>query len=107
MTSVTLIHPEETMTISALQAITKCNLFERNPALTTSPYKVQSPVSLAIFRDFISALEGKTVKIANTSFTGLQQLCQEFGFDEFALQLSQLFQPTEDSLGRQIGHLLT
>jgi hypothetical protein len=107
MTFVTLIHPKETFTILALQAITKCSLFQNNPTLTSSPYKIQSRVSLAVFQEFISALQSTTVKITNTNFTELQQLCQEFGFDELSAKLSQLFEPSEDSLGRQIGNPLT
>jgi hypothetical protein len=104
MAFVTLIHLEETFTIPALQATTKCSLFQNNPALLVSPYRVQSPVSLFIFRAFISALKGKVVTVTSTHFPELQQLCHEFGFDEFAAKLSQLFQQSEDSLGRQIGN---
>jgi hypothetical protein len=42
---------------------------EKNAALTTVPYLVQSPVSLSIFREFsLSALEGKAVKITREAF---------------------------------------
>jgi hypothetical protein len=96
MTSVTLVHPEETLTIPALQLLTKCTLWQTNPTLTTLPYRVQSSVSLSIFRDFLSALEGKSVQITNANLTKLQQLCEEFDFDEFTAKLS------DDSPGRQI-----
>jgi hypothetical protein len=89
MASVTLVHPEETLTTSALQAMAKCSLFQKNPALLVAPYRVQSSVTLLIFQEFISALERKTVKITDTNFTGLQRLCEEFGFGEFAAKLSE------------------
>jgi hypothetical protein len=103
MTSITLVHPEDSVTISIPQAITKCNLFQNNPTLTVSPYRVQSAVSLSIFRDFVSALEEKAVKITNTNLTGLQRLCEEFGFSEFAAKLSQFFSVSAASQDRQIG----
>jgi uncharacterized coiled-coil protein SlyX len=95
MSSVTLLHPEETFTIPSLQAMTKCILFQNNPTLLVSPYRVQSPVSLSIFRDFISALEGNSIKITDTNFTELHQLCKEFGFTELAAKISE-FRPSMD-----------
>jgi hypothetical protein len=101
MASVTLLHPEETFTISALQAMTKCSLFQNNPALLVSPYRVQSSVSLSIFREFFSALEGNAINITDTNFRELLRLCDEFGFSELAAKLSEFrssmdFKETED-----------
>jgi hypothetical protein len=107
MSSVTLLHPEQTFTIPTLQVMTKCSLFQNNPALLVSPYRVQSPVSLSIFREFISALEGNAINITNTNFTELQQLCEEFGFSEFATKLSKFIPPSNDSQERRIGGPLT
>jgi hypothetical protein len=92
MDSVTLVHPKETLTVPVLQAITKWNLFQKNPALMFSPYRVQSPVSVSIFREFVAELEGKGVNITATNLTGLERLCEEFGFDEFEAKLSHFFQ---------------
>jgi hypothetical protein len=103
MSSVTLVHPEEMLTVSAVQAATKCRLFQKNPTLLISPYRIQSPVSLSLFREFVSALEGNTVNLTDTNFTGLQRLCEEFGFDECAAKLSKFSQPSKDSQGRQLG----
>jgi hypothetical protein len=69
--------------------VNKCDLFCDNLVLTTTPYVLNSPVSLSIFREFISALEGATVKITNNNFSGLWQLCEEFHFQEFSARLSQ------------------
>jgi hypothetical protein len=102
MTSVTLLHPEETFTIPAIQMIATCSLFQNNPTLLVSPYRIRSPVSLSIFREFLSALEGKAVNITATNSTELQQLCKEFGFNEFARKLSKFSEPSEDSQRQQI-----
>jgi hypothetical protein len=103
MTSVTLLHPEETFTIPTLQMMTKCSLFQKNPTLLVSPYRVQSPVSLSIFREFISALEGNVITITDTNLTELQQLCEEFGFSEMGTKLSKFSQPSKDSQRIQNG----
>jgi hypothetical protein len=105
MTSVTLVHPEETFTVPLLQTVNKCSLFQNNPALLDSPYRVQSSVSLSIFREFLSALEGKAIKITDTNFTGLQWLSAEFGLGELAGKLSKIrpamnFKGVEDSEAR-------
>jgi hypothetical protein len=110
MNSLILVHPEDRVTIPIHQAINKCSLFSNNPALTISPYRVQSPVSLSIIREFVAALEGKTVNITPTNLLGLEQLCSEFGFSEFSSKLSKLsqsFQFSEASQGRQIGSQLS
>jgi hypothetical protein len=95
MSSVSLIHPEATLTVPIVQAITKCALFQKNVALAASPYRVQSSISLSIFQQFVSALEGKAMKITNTNFRELERLCEEFGFDELAAKLSK-FLPSKE-----------
>jgi hypothetical protein len=96
MSSVTLIHPEETFKIPALQTITKCSLFQNNPTLLVSPYRVQSSVSLFIFREFLSTLKGNAINITDTNFTELHRLSKEFGFSQLAAKLSE-FRPSMDS----------
>jgi hypothetical protein len=95
MASVTLLHPEETFTIPTLQMMTKCSLFQNRPILLPSPYRFESPVSLSIFREFLSALEGKAINITDTNVTELHRLCNELGFTELAAQLSE-FRPSMD-----------
>jgi hypothetical protein len=104
MTSVTLLHPEETFTIPALQAMTKCHLFQSNPTVLGSPYRVHSPVSLSIFREFLSALEGNSITLTDTNFPALLQLSEEFLFSELSTQLSQF---KHSSAERQIKHQLS
>jgi uncharacterized coiled-coil protein SlyX len=89
MASVTLIHPEKTFTVSTVQAVIKCGLFQNNPALLAAPYRVQSSVTLSVFQDFLSALEGNAIKITDTNLTGLEGLCGEFGFTELTGKLSE------------------
>jgi archaellum component FlaC len=95
MAFVTLLHPEETFTIPVLQAINKCRLFQNNLSLAAAPYRVQSRVSLSIFRDFLSALEGNAIEITDTNFIGLKRLCEEFVFSELGAKLSE-FRPSMD-----------
>jgi predicted methyltransferase len=58
-----------------------------------SPYRIQSSVSLSIFREFISALEGNAINITDTNFTELDLLCDEFDSSELAAKLSE-FRPS-------------
>jgi hypothetical protein len=104
MTSVTLIHPQDSVTIPVHQAITKCSLFQKNPTLTVSSYRVQSPVSLSIFREFVSALEGKSVNVTAINFRELNRLSEEFGFTEFSAKLWNFFEASKEG---QIGSRLT
>ena len=82
------LYLEETFPIPVLQAMNKCNFFQNNPGLLGSPYQVQFPVSLSIFHEFISALEGNAIKITNTILTELDRLCDAFGFSELAAKSS-------------------
>jgi hypothetical protein len=76
----TLIHPDEQRQIPIRHAVTKCSLFEDNPSLITSPYKIQRTVPVAVFRHFVSAIDGNSIEITDTNFTRLSQLSEEFGF---------------------------
>jgi hypothetical protein len=93
MSSVTLVHPAETLKVPVLEAINKCSLFQKNQTLSAAPYRIKSPVTLPHFREFVSALEGKEVEITDANFTGLQRLSEEFGFSECAAKLSE-FRPS-------------
>jgi hypothetical protein len=101
MASLTLLHSEEMFTLPALQAMTKCSLFQNNPTLLGSPYRVQSSVSLSIFREFLSALEGNPINITDTNYTELERLCDEFGFSEIAAKLLE-FRPRWTSKKQKI-----
>jgi hypothetical protein len=60
-----------------------------------SPYRVQTPVSPSIFREFLSALEGNAINITGRNFAELRRLCEEFSFSELAAKLSE-FRPSMD-----------
>jgi hypothetical protein len=98
MSSVTLLHPEETFTIPTFQVMNKCSLFQNNPTLLVSPYRLQSLVSLSVFREFISAIEGNTIKITDTSFTELHRLCEKFDFSELTAKTFRI--PSLDGFQR-------
>jgi hypothetical protein len=51
---------------------------------------MKSQVALSDSRDFVSALEGATVKVTNGNFRGLSQLSEEFRFGDLAAQFSRL-----------------
>jgi hypothetical protein len=89
MAKIALVHPRETINISVRTLIRTCDLFGDDPALTASPYHVTSQVSLSVFREFVSVLEGADVTIKNNNFRSLSQLCDEFRFRELAAQLSR------------------
>jgi chromosome segregation ATPase len=57
-----------------------------------SPYRVQSPVSPSIFREFIFTFEVNEINITATNLTKLDRLCEELGFSELAAKLSE-FRP--------------
>jgi hypothetical protein len=96
MAKVTLIHPQDCVEVSGRTLVRKSDLFADNLRLTDSPYTLKSQVSLADFREFVAALEGKTVTITNDNLCGLSRLCDEFRFQEFMTQLSQ-FRESGDS----------
>jgi hypothetical protein len=87
--TVTLVHPHETLQVSAQLLIDKCNLFSDNRELTASPYTPVSQISLRVFREFASAVEGTAVVINNDNFIGLLRLCKEFRFRDLTAQISQ------------------
>jgi hypothetical protein len=72
--------------------LAKCNLFRNNPKLAAVPHPLQSSVSLAAFRDFVSALTGNEIEITSHNLPALSQLSQEFGFDDLSRQILE-FQP--------------
>jgi hypothetical protein len=95
MSQVLLVHPLQMFRVPAQPIISKCVVFTDNPSLTASPYTVRSQVSVADFTEFVSALEGKAVKITNDNFRGLSALCAEFRFADLAASLSE-FRDVDD-----------
>jgi hypothetical protein len=106
MDLVTRVHPEVMITVPRRRAMNKCNLFENNQALLASPYRVKSPVTLTIFREFVAELERNAVAITNTNFRRLQQLPKGFGFDDLTVKLLEVqpsicFKESEDTKARR------
>jgi hypothetical protein len=87
--AVTLVHTNATLQVPAKLFVNKCDLFGDDPGLAAFPYHLKSQVSVSDFREFVSALEGMTVKVTNNNFKGLLQLCEEFRFGDLKAQLSQ------------------
>jgi hypothetical protein len=85
----TLVHPDARLQVPARLLISKCDLFADDPGRAAAPYTLKSQISVGDLRDFVSALEGTTVKVTNNNFKGLSQLCEEFHFRDLAAQLSQ------------------
>jgi hypothetical protein len=86
---VTLVHPDATLQVSAPLLVFKCDLFVDDPGLAAFPYHLKSRVSVSDFREFVSALEGTTVKVTNNNIKGLLQLSDEFRFRDLITRLSQ------------------
>jgi hypothetical protein len=86
---VALVHPHETFRVSARLLVNRCDLFANDPGLAATPYRLNSQVSLSDIQEFISALEGTTVKVTNTNSRGLSQLCEEFRFRDLSAQVLQ------------------
>jgi hypothetical protein len=82
MASVTLFQTKATFTIPALQAMTKCSLFQKNPRLTVSPCGVQCPVFLSIFREFLFALEENAINMTDRHFSQLHRFNEQFDSSE-------------------------
>jgi hypothetical protein len=85
----TLVHPDATLQVPSRLLVTKCDLFVDDPGLAALPYDLKSRVPVSDFREFVSALEGRTVKVTNNNFKGLSELCDEFRFRDLSAQLSQ------------------
>jgi hypothetical protein len=94
--SVTLVHPQAQLAVSATRLIDKCTLFKNNLALVGAPYLLKSPVPVDVVQSFISAVTDDTVKITNANFAGLLLLCTEFGFDALAGRLAEFSGETPD-----------
>jgi hypothetical protein len=60
-----------------------------DPRIAAFPSYLKSQVSVIGFREFVSALEGMTVKVTNNNPKGLSQLCEEFLFRDLAGRHSQ------------------
>jgi hypothetical protein len=90
MASVVLVHPQETRQVSGLQLITKCDLFRNDLTLVVSPYNIKSSVFVEDFREFVSAIEDRPIKITVSNISGLSLLSKEFGFESLTENFQSL-----------------
>jgi hypothetical protein len=67
--------------------LTKCSFFQTSEAFSVVPYKVCSPVPVAIFRLVVSKLKHTIAKITEAKFTAIFQLWKESGLKEFGGKL--------------------
>jgi hypothetical protein len=89
MTTVDLVHPRETVKVSTQALVLQSNVFADGSGLAAFPYALRSSVSVSDFRRFVSALEGNAVAIAIKNIGGLSLLCEEFGFGDLAVKVSE------------------
>jgi hypothetical protein len=80
----TVQHP-----LSGVCALRECSLFGDNLANLATSYKVKSTVSVDIFRQFVSDVQGKPVEIAEANVTEIRELCDEFGFQGLRHKLAR------------------
>jgi TPR repeat protein len=83
-----LVHAKKTRKVPVLNLVQKCTRFANDPLLFGAPYAVLAPVSVADFRQFVSALKDKKVEVTNANFNGLSLLSDEFGFVGLSERLS-------------------
>jgi uncharacterized protein (DUF3084 family) len=93
MSVITLLHQSQSYSVSQVDLIVKCKLFQKlartNPSVFTVPYHVTSSVHPNIFKQFITAIENQGIEITRENFLGLSILCEEFGFDDLSTELSK------------------
>jgi hypothetical protein len=86
---VSLVHPEEALSVSTELLVAKCHLFADHLLMSGAVYTLKSQVRLADFREFVSALKGTQLSITDENFRGLSKLSTEFGFHDLSVQLSE------------------
>jgi hypothetical protein len=94
MAEATLLLGNSTFTLPRDQLIEKCELFQTNADLTSSPYRVKSFIQPAVLSVFIDAITGKNITLHPQNVLGLSPLSGEFGFWGFSSILSS-FATTE------------
>jgi chromosome segregation ATPase len=86
MANVELVLGEATFAVASQTLGQTCGLFTAGSP--PSRYRVQSRISLGLFRSFLEAVTGSDVQITSENFSGLSHLCEEFGFRSLSTKLS-------------------
>jgi hypothetical protein len=94
MTFLEIIHPRETRKLPKQRLQDACTLFTQDAPLLNGQYTLTSRVSLQDFRAFVAALE--------KNFTGLLHLCDEFGFEDLSVRLSDFLRSGDRELRRRV-----
>jgi hypothetical protein len=104
MAQVRLLLQNQAFPISAMALHPICTKFPTNPL--PSQYRVQSNVSIKVFKLFLSSLKGEKIKVTKANFKELSTLCDEFGFEleSSSYRLSRL-ETTIEELKAKIEHL--
>jgi hypothetical protein len=83
-----LVHPDGIVQVPVHALLHKCDLSLKHPLLVDIFYKVSSPVSLEILREFVSKLNDERMRITKANFRGLLLLCDEFSFSTLASEVT-------------------
>jgi hypothetical protein len=84
---------QATFTTPIDQLVANCTFFQTHPELTSTPYRVRSPISADVFALFVRSLSNggtRSSEVNRLNAVGLSMLCGEFGFWSFAATLSAL-----------------
>jgi hypothetical protein len=83
MASGTLVFGGDRVRVAATHLTGKCSAFKADRSVLATPCVVRAPVPLAVFRDFVAALEDNAVEVTPANAAGLAALCAEFGCPAF------------------------
>jgi uncharacterized coiled-coil protein SlyX len=88
-TTSTLLLNGTPFTVSRKLLFTQCELFETDPGLLSTPYRVKSASSPEAFQQFLDFLQGKDVEVTPPTYEALSSLSQEFGFAALSQKVAE------------------
>jgi hypothetical protein len=69
--------------------VQKCSIFRDGQTPVTQPYRVSSPVSVYVFRVFVSAIDDVRPNLTNRNVIEIETLCDEFGYEELSATVAE------------------
>jgi hypothetical protein len=87
MSAVTLVLQSTKFFVGRSRLVASCDLFAKDAKLAASAYDVRSPVSVDVFRQFLEAIQDRTIEVTDQNISSLVQLCEEFGFRSLSAKL--------------------